>query len=173
MPDTASDLGVTNPFDPEQNINAGAKYFKGIVDRFGGDYYKALAGYNWGPNREALKSDDWLTQAPQETQDYVTNIMDRVGHMDDYSGSSSQSAPDPNFQRTEGSPRFPTQEASYVRSNSPGVFDDRPSIFSNEEASASADPEVKRRRQSLGASAVAGSMISSGLANIIRGASGR
>jgi soluble lytic murein transglycosylase-like protein len=49
MPGTASGLGVTNILDPQQNLNAGAKYFKQQLDAFGGDVTKALAAYNAGP----------------------------------------------------------------------------------------------------------------------------
>ncbi len=49
MPDTARILGVTNPFDPEQNIRAGVRYLKYLLDLFGGDLEKALAAYNAGP----------------------------------------------------------------------------------------------------------------------------
>ena len=47
---TASDLGVTNIWDPEQNIRGGAKYLKQMLELSGGDEKKALAKYNQGPN---------------------------------------------------------------------------------------------------------------------------
>jgi soluble lytic murein transglycosylase-like protein len=49
MPGTASGLGVTNPLDPTQAIEGGAKYLKQQLDRFGGDVARALAAYNAGP----------------------------------------------------------------------------------------------------------------------------
>jgi soluble lytic murein transglycosylase-like protein len=49
MPATAAGLGVTNPSDPVQNIEGGAKYLRQQLDRFGGDVTKALAAYNAGP----------------------------------------------------------------------------------------------------------------------------
>jgi soluble lytic murein transglycosylase-like protein len=52
MPGTARSLGVTDPFDPEQNINAGASYLKKQLDRFQ-DVRLALAAYNTGPGRVA------------------------------------------------------------------------------------------------------------------------
>ena len=49
MPDTARDLGVTNPADPAQSVMGGARYMAQLLKRFGGDESKALAAYNAGP----------------------------------------------------------------------------------------------------------------------------
>src|SRR5689334_11297180 len=49
MPGTASAMGVTDLHDPAQSIDGGAHYLKMQLDRFGGDYSKALAAYNAGP----------------------------------------------------------------------------------------------------------------------------
>jgi len=50
MPATAAELGVSDPFDPEENILAGARYLRRLWDRFG-DLTLALAAYNAGPER--------------------------------------------------------------------------------------------------------------------------
>ena len=48
MPATARDLGVNNPFDPEQNIRGGVKYLKQLLERFDNKVELALAAYNAG-----------------------------------------------------------------------------------------------------------------------------
>ena len=72
MPETAKWLGVTNPFDPVQNIFGGAKYLRMLLDKFNGNLELALAAYNAGPaNVEKHKG----IPPFKETQDYVRNIL--------------------------------------------------------------------------------------------------
>ncbi len=49
MPELSKEFGVVDPFDPRQNILAGAEYLKQLLDRFDGNMELALAGYNAGP----------------------------------------------------------------------------------------------------------------------------
>jgi soluble lytic murein transglycosylase-like protein len=72
MPGTAASLGVTDVHDPAQSIDGGAHYLKMQLDRFGGDYSKALAAYNAGPG--AVQR---FAGVPpySETQNYVKNVL--------------------------------------------------------------------------------------------------
>ena len=73
MPDTAWLLGVNDPFDPEQNIEGGVRYFSQQMDRFG-SVELALAAYNAGPG--AVET--WGGVPPYaETVNYVNSIMGR------------------------------------------------------------------------------------------------
>ena len=49
MPATASELDVSDPLDPEQNVFAGAKLLRRLMDRFSGDLNRTLGAYNAGP----------------------------------------------------------------------------------------------------------------------------
>lgn len=71
MPDTAKELGVKDPFDPEQNIRGGLTYLKRMLDEQGGDTTRALAAYNWGPGNLAKHG---LENAPEETRNYIRVI---------------------------------------------------------------------------------------------------
>jgi len=68
MPATARELGVTDPLDAAQNINAGTKYYAQMLKRYGGDKTKALAAYNWGPGHLDTQG---LGAMPSETRNYI------------------------------------------------------------------------------------------------------
>ncbi len=76
MPETAGELGVTNPFDARQNIDGGARYLRQMLDRFGGDLKLALAAYNAGPG--SVEKYDGKVPYP-ETQAYVKRVLRHAG----------------------------------------------------------------------------------------------
>jgi soluble lytic murein transglycosylase-like protein len=73
MPGTAASLGVRDPFDPRENILAGCRYFRLLLDYFQGNVPLALAGYNAGYNR--VVSAGCQVPAIKETQEFVTQVM--------------------------------------------------------------------------------------------------
>ena len=74
MPDTAKRFGI-DPSDPEQAIFGAAQYLKENLDKFKGDYGKAVAAYNWGENRKEYEQGDWVKKLPKETDAYVENVL--------------------------------------------------------------------------------------------------
>ncbi len=81
MPGTAARYGVTNIFDPQQNIEGGARYLRFLLDRFDGDLNLALAGYNAGEG--AVEKYGWRIPPYAETQEYVRRISRRYSLLQD------------------------------------------------------------------------------------------
>jgi soluble lytic murein transglycosylase-like protein len=71
MPSTARQLNVTNPFDPEQNVDAGVRHLKQLLESYGGDVTLTLAAYNAGAGAVARSSG---VPRYAETQNYVRRI---------------------------------------------------------------------------------------------------
>jgi len=75
MPDTAGQLNVKDAFDPKENIAAGSKYLKQLLDKYKGDYKLALAAYNAGP--AAVDAANGVPDIA-ETRDYVDAIQKKI-----------------------------------------------------------------------------------------------
>lgn len=85
MPATAKGLGVTNSFDPEQNIMGGAKYISGLLKKYDGNTSFALAAYNAGSGNVAKYGG---VPPFTETQNYVKKVIGymKQGGLDTSSG---------------------------------------------------------------------------------------
>ncbi|MGG1637789.1 lytic transglycosylase domain-containing protein [Paenibacillus sp. FSL K6-3182] len=82
MDGTARGLGVSNSFDPAQNIDGGTKYLSMLLNKYNGHEQVALAAYNAGPgrvDRAGIKTNEQLIEnleaLPEETQRYVAKVL--------------------------------------------------------------------------------------------------
>ena len=75
MPATATELGVSDPYDPSENIRGGVTYLKGLLTRFAQNVELALAAYNAGPGAVTKYG---AVPPYRETQNYVTKIKTAV-----------------------------------------------------------------------------------------------
>ncbi len=86
MPSTARQLKVKNPFDPEQNVDAGVRHLKQLLENYGGDVKLTLAAYNAGAGAVARSAG---VPRYAETQNYVRRITNLYyGGFDFNSGAS-------------------------------------------------------------------------------------
>lgn len=70
MPETAKELGVKNCYNPVENIMAGTRYLKSLLNRYNGNVELALAAYNWGMGNVEKHPD----RLPKETKTYIARI---------------------------------------------------------------------------------------------------
>ena len=76
--------GVSNPYDIEENIEAGVKHIKYCLDKFSGNVEMALMAYNAGEGtmeRRGVTSTNDLYKMPEETQNYVNKIMSNINNI--------------------------------------------------------------------------------------------
>jgi hypothetical protein len=130
IPSTGARFGVSDPFDPAQNIDGGVRYLRFLLEMFDGNLSLSLAAYNSGENRVAR-----LGRIPQirETQDYVGKVyaaLERMGGtaLTPTPGSigriaQAQAAPSRIAEGgTNGARVFPTVSAISRTVNEAGVF---------------------------------------------------
>ena len=72
MPATAAALGVSNPFDASQNVEAGSRFLRELITRYAGDLALALAAYNAGPG--AVERHRGVPPF-RETQNYIRAVL--------------------------------------------------------------------------------------------------
>jgi hypothetical protein len=70
MPETAKELGVKNGYNPVENIMAGTRYLKSLLNRYDGNVELTLAAYNWGMGNVERNPD----RLPQETRTYIARV---------------------------------------------------------------------------------------------------
>jgi soluble lytic murein transglycosylase-like protein len=72
MPETSSDLGVSDPFNPRENVMGGTRYLKELMERYGSDLSLCLAAYNAGPG--AVERYQCVPPF-RETENYVEKVL--------------------------------------------------------------------------------------------------
>ena len=75
MPDTAEHLDLGDPFDPEENAEAGVRYLKWLLRRYDGDTRRAVAAYNLGPDAVPKQG---VLRLPAETRLYTERVLARA-----------------------------------------------------------------------------------------------
>ncbi|MCX7913200.1 MAG: lytic transglycosylase domain-containing protein [Thermodesulfovibrionales bacterium] len=118
MPSTAFELGVTNSFDPEENIDGGARYLRYLLEKFNGDLNLAIAAYNAGPSRvEKTKS----VPAIPETMEFVRRVMSIYTGMP-YFYSISTNSFVPNRKEITQIKRIELEDGTILYTNSKILF---------------------------------------------------
>ena len=122
MPATARRFNVSNAYDPQQNIMAGAKYLSWLMKRFNGNTSLVLASYNAGEGNVAKYGG---IPPFKETQDYVRRVSSRYSNL--YSNGIASSSSSSN--------NAPTENARIIAQSSP------------HESSSNATPHYSAQRQ--------------------------
>jgi soluble lytic murein transglycosylase-like protein len=123
MPATADLLHVADPFDPEQNVQAGAAFLKQLLGRYKGDLRLALVAYNAGPLRADQSAN---TPYPAETQNYLASIFAQLG--------MSQAPTLPDFEPPPDSAPAATEAESVPAKSADPAPDKEPAKENDKEA---------------------------------------
>ena len=146
MPATARRFNVSNAYDPQQNIMAGAKYLSWLMKRFNGNTSLVLASYNAGEGNVAKYGG---IPPFKETQDYVRRVSSRYSNLysNGIASSSSNNAPtenariiaqsSPHESSSNATPHYSAQRQIIMAAD--GSFTDAPiGSFATAHATASA-----------------------------------
>lgn len=97
MPQTARTLNVSNPFDPQQNVDAGVRHLRRLLDNYGGDVKLSLAAYNAG---EKAVTRNGGVPPYTETRNYVKRITEIYGNNNGWMGHNG--APIKTYRDSQG-----------------------------------------------------------------------
>lgn len=107
MPSTSDEYEVEDPFDPQQNVEAGTKLLRSLLDRYRNDPSLALGAYNAGAGR--VDQSGGVPAIP-ETMDYVTAILEKLGSLTHgHEGVGDKADPAPGAIKNSG---WQTQQLS-------------------------------------------------------------
>jgi soluble lytic murein transglycosylase-like protein len=135
MPGTAAELGVPNAFDPQANIDGGARYLRELLERYNFDLVKALAAYNAGPQRV-----EQFGGVPPyyETRAYVARIV-----RDFNKKKTAQQKPTPSTASNKTSSGSPTKTSAAASTQKVASNKAAPRPRSSSDASQSSKPRVQ------------------------------
>lgn len=161
MPETAKRYGI-DPLHPEQAIFGAAKYLRDNLDKFNGDYAKAVAAYNTGENRTYFDKPDWHKSLPSETLGYVDKVLKKA-HDDSVNGVTLVKAPAPTpAAPVPAAPKTPAKPQPAFGSEVPQWARDNPRLYGAAQAA----------RQTLGPTlegllSAGGALLGSGVSPVV------
>jgi len=130
MPQTASNLGVQNAFDPRANVDGGTRYLRALLERYDFDLIKALAAYNAGPERV----EQYGGVPPYyETKAYVARIVRDFNKKKLAQQKAAQPAGKPSHTSTQTVATNKSSAKTKSKTNSPA----------NKSATSSSSPRVE------------------------------
>jgi len=105
MPATAAQMGVRNAFDPQQNLDGGARYLRELLGRYNNNLSFALAAYNAGPER--VEKYHGVPPFP-ETVSYVTRVLRNLDLVERHRDSEAAVFPQqfPHWTRRSSAPNL-------------------------------------------------------------------
>lgn len=151
MDETAKRYNV-NVNDDASSIRGQANYMSDLLKQFGGDYRKALAGYNWGEGNVQKAIDkwgtNWLEHAPKETRNYVADILANAGVAASTgepiiaAGGKPISLGDKNFDALPWDKQYQVLQAAQTQVNANQVRDQQKIAFAEQQRKVAQEAEL-------------------------------